>query len=63
MQKKFQKIFFVSEINACENVALNYFYLRKEYLSSAANGLANSHKILHIIKRDFFQLNCFQKDQ
>ena len=61
--KKVRKIFSVSEINACENFAINCFYFRKEYLSSAVNGLTNSPKILHIIKREFFQLNFLQRDQ
>ena len=37
--------------------------LRRKYLSSAVNGLTNSHKIFHIIKRHFFQLNCLYRDQ
>ena len=37
--------------------------LRREYLSSAANVLTNSPKILHITKRNFFQLNCLHSDQ
>ena len=42
-------MFFVSEINACENVAINCFFLRKEYLSLAANGFTNRPKIFQII--------------
>ena len=34
-----------------------------KHLLSAVNGLKNSRKILHITERDFFNLNCFQKDQ
>ena len=37
--------------------------LRREYLSSAVNGLTNSPKILHITQRDFFNLNYIQRDQ
>ena len=34
--------------------------LIREYLSSAVNVLTNSPNMFHIIKRDFFQLNCLQ---
>ena len=37
--------------------------LRREYLSSAVNELTNSSKILHITKRDFFQLIFLHTDQ
>ena len=37
--------------------------LRREYLWSEVSGLNNSPKILHIIKRDFFNLNCSHSDQ
>ena len=37
--------------------------LRTEYFSSAVNVLTNSPKILHITKRNFFQLNCLHSDQ
>ena len=37
--------------------------LKREYLSTAVNVLRNSPKILHITKRDFFQLNCLHSDQ
>ena len=37
--------------------------LRREYLWSEVSGLNNSPKILHIIKRDFFNLNCPHSDQ
>ena len=60
MQKKIQKKFFVSErIASCNELPL----LRREYLSSAVSGLNNSPKILHITKREFFQLNCLHTDQ
>ena len=36
--------------------------LRRKYLSSAFNGLTNSPKILHIIKRHFFQLKCLFRE-
>ena len=41
----------------------NMFLLKREYLSSSGNVLTNSLKILHITKRDFFQLNYFHSDQ
>ena len=37
--------------------------LRRKYLSSVVNGLANSPKVLHIIKTDFCELNCLYRDQ
>ena len=37
--------------------------LRREYLSLGVNVLRNSLKILHVTKRDFFQLNYLQSDQ
>ena len=37
--------------------------LRTGYLSSAANLLTPSPKILHVNKRNFFQLNCLETDQ
>ena len=43
--------------------SLKLSLLRREYLSSAVNMLTNIPKILHMTKRDFFQLNCFHSDQ
>ena len=37
--------------------------LIREYLSLPVNGLTNSHKILHITQRDFFNLNSIPTDQ
>ena len=37
--------------------------LRREYLWSEVNGLKKSPKILHIIKRDFFNLNCLHSEK
>ena len=37
--------------------------LRRQYLSSALNGLTNSPKILHIIQRVFSNQNSFHMDQ
>ena len=37
--------------------------LRREYLSSAVNVLANNVKIFHVTKRNLFQLNYLHSDQ
>ena len=37
--------------------------LRREYLSSGVNEIANTPKILHITQRDFLNPNCLQRDQ
>ena len=37
--------------------------VRREYMSLAVNGLTKSPKIMHIIKRNFFQLNCIDRNQ
>ena len=37
--------------------------LRREYLSSPVNVLTNSAKILHILKRNFFELNSLLRNQ
>ena len=60
---RIQKIFFVSEKIASENVAINCFLLQREYLLSAVNGLTKSPKVLHITQRDFLNLNCLHRDQ
>ena len=39
--------------------SVKFSLLRKEYLSSVVNMLTDSPKILHITKRNFFQLNFF----
>ena len=47
-------------------IRIGYFklsLLKREFLSSALNILTNSLKILHINKRDFYQLNCFHSGQ
>ena len=36
--------------------------LRREYLSSAVNGLISSPKITHIAQREFFKRNWFDRD-
>ena len=61
--KKIEKIFFISEINASEYVAINCHLLKRQYLSSDVNGLTNSPKFFHIIKTDFFLLNIPDRDQ
>ena len=62
MYKCTEKNFFVSETNASELVALSYLSL-EEYLSSAVNVLTKTINILHVTKRDFFQLNYLPSDQ
>ena len=62
MQKNIdQKIFFRDKGIWIDCVKLSL--LRREYLSPTANALTSSPDILHITKRDFFQLNCLQNDQ
>ena len=53
--KKFTKSFWI----ACFKLSV----LRGKYLSSAVNVWRNSPKILHITKRDFFQMNFLDSDQ
>ena len=62
-KNKIEKIFFISEINAPEYVAINCHLLKRQYLSSDVNGLTNSPGFFHIIKRDFFLLNFLDRDQ
>ena len=38
-------------------------FLRREYMSSAVDGLTKSPKTLHITQRDIFILNCLHRDQ
>ena len=48
MQKKTQKIFFVSEIIASENVAINCLSYKENTYYRQSMGLKNGPKILHI---------------
>ena len=41
----------------------NFLFLRREYLTLTVNGLTKSPNILHITKRDFFQLSFLYSDQ
>ena len=43
--------------------SLRFSLLRREYLSSTVNVLINSLKILHVTKRDLFQLNYLHSDE
>ena len=62
MRKKIEKNFCVW--GKCIRIGcVNFSLLRREYLSSAVNVLANSLKILHVTKRDFFQLKYLYSDQ
>ena len=63
MQRKIEKKSFLSEILVSELLAVELSFLRREYLSPAANVLTNSVKILHSTKRAFFELNYLQIDQ
>ena len=49
-----KRILLISSQWCCDELCL----LTREYLSSAGNVLTNSHNILYITKRDFFELNC-----
>ena len=61
-KKKLENIFHFWD--KCIRICCNRLpLLRREYLSLAFNGLTNSPKVLHIIKRDFFLLNCLRRDQ
>ena len=63
MQKKnCEKTFSFSD-NSISSGSVKLSLLRREYLSSAANLLKKSLKILHIPQRDFFHLNCLLTDQ
>ena len=61
-KKNWEKIF-RSWVNCIWKCCYKLSLLRREYLPSAVNGLTNSPKILHITKRDFFNLNCLHRDQ
>ena len=52
MLKKTEKMFFISDIIASQNVAINCLI-----------GVTNSYKILHITQRRFFNPNCLQRNQ
>ena len=61
-KKSWEKVFRFSHNciwRCCNNLSL----LRRQYLSWIANVLTNSPNILHITKRDFFQLNCLHSDK
>ena len=48
MQKKINKICFVSEVIESKTFAINCLYEKTEYFLSAVIGLTNSSQILHI---------------
>ena len=52
--------FWENSIRKCWN---KFPLLRREYFLSALNGLTKCPKILHITQRDFFNLNCLQRDR
>ena len=59
-KKKSENIF-----RFCDNCISKFSYklslLRRGYLLSVVNRLRKSPKILRITKRDFFKLNCLEK--
>ena len=63
MQQKIDKkvVFFLDNCVRISCVKLSL--LRREYLSSAVNVLANSYKLLRLTKTDFFRLNYLPNDQ
>ena len=61
-KKNGDKVFYFSD-NCIWIGCVKLCLSRREYLSRAVNALTNSFKTLHIIKRDFFQPNCFNSDQ
>ena len=63
MQKKIQEIFFDSQINAFQLVALNTRFAEREYLSLGVNMLTNSLEISDTTKAEFLELILFQSDE
>ena len=63
MQHKIQKkgFFFLDNCILIDIIKLSW--LRTEYFPSQANVFTSSTKILHVNKRNFFQLNWFGSDQ
>ena len=61
-EKNREKVFCFWD-NCIWNDCLKGSLFRREYLSLAVIVLTNSPKILHITKRDFFQLICNHSDQ
>ena len=62
IQQNLQKKSFVFGINAFKLVAVISPYYSEKYLTSAANWLKNSPKILDLTKRDVVQLFLFWDD-
>ena len=58
-----EKKFFCLWDNSISIGFVKFSVLRKEYLSSAANMLTNSLKILHSTKRDICRFNYLHNDQ
>ena len=57
-----EKLLYFSD-NCISTGIVKLTLLRTRYLSLAANMLANSPKIWHVIKRYFFQLDFLSNDQ
>ena len=63
MKKEIGEKFFCFWDNCIWIGCVKLFLLRREYLSSAVNVVRNSLNILHISKRDFFQVKFLLSDQ
>ena len=61
-QKNWENIFRFWE-NCSWKCGYKLSLLRREYFSLADNGLTNTRKVLHITKRELFELNCVHMDQ
>ena len=61
-KKKKENIFRFSD-NCIWKGCYKLSLLRREYLLLAVNELTNSPKILHITRRDLFNMNCVHRDQ
>ena len=63
MQQKIKKQFFCFWDNCIWICIVKLSLLRTGYFSSATNVLTSSPKVLHVNKRDFFQLNSLGRGQ
>ena len=62
-KKNPENLFFYFWDNIIWICCIKMSLLRREYFSSAMNVLTASLQILHMTKRDFFQLNCLHSYQ
>ena len=63
MQKKHPEVVFHFLDNSICKCCNKLPSLKTEYLSSASNELTNSVNISHMAQRDFFKLNCLNRDE